>query len=181
MKKIIPVVCVILLSSVYVRGFSKNAEFNPIYNFNSDSLVIKKNRSDKEVVLFAGNTLKVWKYDDRKSVKGVFKKFENGYLIIVPKEQTPVSIPVQDIKKIKLLKEKGKRTIPTIITVIGYTAMIGGVAAICIGTIALLVGNTAILGYGALSYGVGTIITITGHALSGKVLNLEKRWSIQTD
>ena len=179
MKKIIPIVCVILLSSVYVHGFSKNSEYNPIYNFNSDSLVIKKNGSDKEVVLFVGNTLKVWKYDDRKSAKGIFKKFENGSLIIVTKKQTPVSIPVQDIKKIKLLKEK--RTIPTVITVIGYTAMIGGVGAVCIGTIALLVGNTAILGYGALSYGVGTIITITGHALSGKVLNLEKKWSIQTN
>lgn len=177
MKKRLPLVFSALFIFIHIVVCAN--EFNTSPANISDSLLIKKNNSDKIVVVQSGRKIKIWTNDQQK-IKGIFKSLESDSLILIAKNKEEISILIEDIQKLKVMGKEVQRAFSTFFTTAGIAGIAGGV--LFIGASAgddSGIGGAIAVGYAAVAGGFGLLNLITGILLSGKKYNLMGKWSIQ--
>ncbi len=178
MKKIIPVACILFLINFNLSLFATTPQTKHS-DFASDSLVLKKNNSKKEKIIFSGKKIKIWKQDNR-MVKGVFLNIDNHSLTLIDKKNNPIKVLLSDIQKIKIIGSLFKQ--------IAAGVLLGiGIIGASLGTILLVAslgsgyGGSIVAAVAGIVGGVGAITLTPGILLLDKKYDLEKKWSIQTN
>jgi len=145
----------------------------------TDSLVLKKNNSEKIAVIPQGKRIKVWK-DRKTAFKGNFLGIEDALLVLkIDKEET-VKIALNEIQKIKLIGSLFREIASGTLMSIGVIGIgVGMGLFIAAAATASGYGSGIILAVSAVIMGGGTPFFVGGSFLSGRRFNLEKKWTIQ--
>ena len=171
----------LLLLSIFFTLFSVDVAGSNFYRWsdqNPESLVIKKNKSEKIVLIQSGEKIKLWLTHKNHEV-GYLKSVNENTLIILSNGIEKI-IEIKNIKKIKTYSGKTEQVIGGILTSVGIGLMVLGGVSLMAGTLAYIAGELGAIVLVAVPFlgGTGFGIFKAGNRIQGQKLDLKNKWHI---
>lgn len=171
----------ILVSGFFLFQQNTHASLpNEIIPFSiaQDSVVLIKQRNDKQMVIHAGSKLKLW-LKNKEVLKGELISMEQDTLQVIS-DGTRVMIPVSNIKKMKVRAGKAGKIVGVTLMAVGAAAMFYGGLSLAVAIASFITDDIgAILIFAVpVLFGGGYGVYKAGDAIHSRKFDLTSKWVI---